>query len=250
VEAMAEYRQADRSFPARPFMAGVVIVCLAIAASAVYGYVTLLQLRTDFLESRALDLVSVIDSQTRGRGRGGRSDPSVWQPALEEALASQGEVIAFIQVVSPVGELVASVGEQQPDHYVIDRQMAAPRQAGRGVGQGATSERHIRVGFYPSSVAFITRAANAQVTVAAIAILTLLVVAGFSLRTLRGYQTTYLDRVDPPAYATLWQHECGAPIEQDAASMSASHAVSMGTVRTAGWSSGGLGTLMVRSPSL
>ncbi len=184
---MAEHKQVERSFPARPLMAGVVIVCLAIAVSAGYGYVTLLQLRTDFLESRALDLVSVIDSQTRGRGRGGRSDPSVWQPALEEALASQGETIAFIQVVSPVGEVVASVGEQQPDHYVIDRQMTAPRQAGRGGGQGATSERHIRVGFSPSSVAFITRTANVQVAVAAVAILTLLVVAGFFLRTLRGY---------------------------------------------------------------
>ncbi len=168
-------------------MAGVAIVCLAIAVSAIYGYVTLLRLRTDYLENRALDLVSAVDSQTRGRGRGGRSDPSVWQPALEEALASQGETIAFIQVVSPVGELVASVGEQRPDQLVIDRQMTAPRQAGRGGGQGSTSERHIRVGFYPSSVAFITRAANVQVAVAAVAILTLLVVAGFSLRTLHGY---------------------------------------------------------------
>jgi len=184
---MAERRRAERSFPARPFMAGVVIVCLAIAASAVYSYTTLLQFRSDFLESRALDLVSVIDAQTRGRGRGGRSDPSVWQSALEEALTSQGEAIAFIQVVSPVGEVVASVGEQQPDHYVVDRQMTAPRQAGRGGGQGATSERHIRVGFLRSSVAFITRTANAQVAVAAVAILTLLVVAGFFLRTVRGY---------------------------------------------------------------
>ncbi len=168
-------------------MAGVVIVCLAIAASAFYSYVTLLQLRTDFLESRALDLVSVIDSQTRGRGRGGRSDPSVWQPALEAALASQGEAITFIEVVNPVGEVVASVGEQQPDQYVIDRQMTAPRQAGWVGGHVATSDRHIRVGFSPSSIAFITRAANVQVAVAAVAILTLLVVAGFFLRTLRGY---------------------------------------------------------------
>ena len=168
-------------------MAGVVIVCLAIAASASYSYVTLLQLRADFLESRALDLVSVIDSETRGRGRGGRADSSVWQPALQEALASQGEAIAFIQVVSPVGEVVASVGEQQPDHYIVDRQMTTPRQAGRGGGQGANADRRIRIGFPPSSVAFITRAANVQMVVAAVAILTLLAVAGFLLRTLHGY---------------------------------------------------------------
>ena len=40
------------------------------------------------------------------------------------------------------------------------------------------------------------------------------------LQTVRGYETTYLDHVDPPEYAVLWQHECGASRERDAASLS------------------------------
>ena len=35
------------------------------------------------------------------------------------------------------------------------------------------------------------------------------------LRTVRGYETTYLDRVAPAEYAVLWQHECGASLEAD-----------------------------------
>jgi hypothetical protein len=39
------------------------------------------------------------------------------------------------------------------------------------------------------------------------------------LQTVRGFETTYLDRVTPPEYAILWRHECGAALERDAASM-------------------------------
>ena len=40
------------------------------------------------------------------------------------------------------------------------------------------------------------------------------------LDTVRGFETTHLDHVGPPEYAILWQHECGAPRERDAAAMS------------------------------
>jgi signal transduction histidine kinase len=170
-------------------MAGVAIVCLAIAASAAYSYSTLRELRSEYLESRALDLVSAIDAQTRGGGRGGRSDPSVWQVALEEALESHEDVVALIQIVSPAGDVIAGVGERRPEDILVERPMAAPRQARRGAGQGATSDRHVRIAFDPSAVAFITRAANSQLVVAALAILTLLAVSAYSLRVLRGYLT-------------------------------------------------------------
>jgi signal transduction histidine kinase len=160
---------------------------VAIAASAVYSYTTLRQLRTDYLDSRALDLISAIDAQTRGGGRGGRSDPAIWQVALEDALASQSEAVAQIQVVNPAGDVVASVGARRPGDILVERPMAAPRQARRGTGQGVTSDRRVRIAFDPSAVSFITRAATGQLAVAAIAILTLLAVSAYSLRVLRGY---------------------------------------------------------------
>ena len=38
-----------------------------------------------------------------------------------------------------------------------------------------------------------------------------------STTTIRGYQTTTLEGVGAPEYAVLWEHECGAPLSQDAA---------------------------------
>jgi hypothetical protein len=35
------------------------------------------------------------------------------------------------------------------------------------------------------------------------------------LKTVRGYETTYLDHVGPAEYAVLWRHECGASLEED-----------------------------------
>ena len=35
------------------------------------------------------------------------------------------------------------------------------------------------------------------------------------LSTIRGYETTHLDRVEPPQFVVLWQHECGASLEAD-----------------------------------
>jgi signal transduction histidine kinase len=170
-------------------MVGVAVVCLAIAASTVYSYTTLQQLRADYLESRALDLVSTLDSQTRGGGRGGRSDPSVWQDVLETTFESHRATVASIEILNPSGDVIASVGERRAGDILVDREMTAPRQARRGQGQGATSERHVRIAFDPSAVGFISRAANANLAVAAIAILTLLAVSTYSVRVLRRYVT-------------------------------------------------------------
>jgi signal transduction histidine kinase len=170
-------------------MAGVAIVCLAIAASAVYSYITLQQLRTDYLESRALDLVSALDSQTRGGGRGGRSDPSVWQDALTNTFESHRETVTSIEIMHPSGDVIAGVGERRADDILVDREMSTPRQARRGQGQGAASERHVRIAFNPSAVGFISRAANVNLAVAAIAILTLLALSTYSVRVLRRYVT-------------------------------------------------------------
>jgi len=178
-----------RSFPTGSFAAAVTLVCLALAASAVYSHTTLAQLEIDFLESRGQDVLSVLDARTRGRGPGGRMDTAVWQPAMEESLAAHEGAVAFLEVINSGGQVVARAGEERPGLYVFDRALPAPRQGGRRASAAASSASawRLRVGLERSSAAFITRSANAQVVVAAVAIFALLTIALYLWRTANRY---------------------------------------------------------------
>jgi signal transduction histidine kinase len=175
-----------RSFPVRPFAAGVLLVCLALGASAVYSYVTLTRLRAEFLDSRGQDLISVVDARTRGRGPGGRTDTAVWQTALEETLAAQQELVAFIEIIGSRREVVARAGENDPDVYLFDRPLPTPRRGGQRGSQTPPVWR-LRAGLYPSSTDFITRAAGLQLAVAAVAIAGMIMTATYLLRTVQRF---------------------------------------------------------------
>lgn len=175
-----------RAFPVRPVAAGVLLVCIALAVSAGYSYVTLTRLRDGFLDSRGLDLVALLDARTRGRGPGGRSDAEVWRAAIEETLATQQDTVAFIEVVSARGEVVARGGEERAGLYLFERPLPTP---GRGAGRGAQTPQgwRVRAGLDPHATRFITRAAELQAAVAAIAIIALLTTAAWLTRTARRF---------------------------------------------------------------
>jgi two-component system sensor histidine kinase HydH len=170
----------------RPVAVGVLLVCVALAVSAAYSYVTLTRLRDGFLDSRGLDLVAVLDARTRGRGPGGRSDAQVWRAAIEETLAAQQDTVAFIEVTNARGEVVARGGEERDGLYLFERPLPTP---GRGAGRGAQTPQgwSVRAGLDPAATRFITRAAELQAAVAAVAIIALLTTAAWLTRTARRF---------------------------------------------------------------
>ncbi|MGD8330385.1 MAG: ATP-binding protein [Acidobacteriota bacterium] len=175
-----------RPFPVRPVAAGVLIVCVALAVSAGYSYVTLTRLRDDYLASRGADLVNVLDARTRGRGPGGRSDVNIWRAAIEETLATQEDTVAFIEVVNARGEVVARGGEEREGLYLFERPLPTP---GRGAGRGSPTPQgwRVRAGLDARATLFIARAANLQVAAAAVAIIALLTTAVWLGRTARRF---------------------------------------------------------------
>jgi two-component system sensor histidine kinase HydH len=164
----------------------VLLVCAALAASATYSFVTLTRLRGDFLDSRGLDLVALLDAGTRGRGPGGRADPAMWQTAVEETLAARPDVVVFLEVLNAHDEVVARAGDDRADAYLLDRPLPTPRRGGQRAS-GAPAEWRIRAGLDPASTRFISRAANLQLATAAVAIVTLLITAAYLLRTARRF---------------------------------------------------------------
>lgn len=173
------------AFPVRPVAAGVLIVCVALAATAAYSYSTLARLRDDYLDSRGVDLVALIDARTRGRGPGGRADPAVWQSAVEETLATAADTVVFLEVVNGRGEVVGRAGERRADLYLFERDLPTP---GRGQRGAQTPEGwRVRAGLDPSTTRFITRAATLQAAVALLAIAALAATAAYLVRTARRF---------------------------------------------------------------
>ena len=178
--------ESTAAFPAGSFLAGAAVVCLALAASAIYGYSTLARLRVDYLESRGQDLVSLLDAQTRGRGPGGRADVDMWQSTVDEFLVTHGETLRFLEVVNSRGDVVARAGAEAPGLFVFEHALPTPRRGGQR-GSQAPSTWRVRAGLDGASTAFITRAANTQVFVSAVAIVALMTTAAFLLRGARRY---------------------------------------------------------------
>jgi signal transduction histidine kinase len=205
------------AFPTKVFIGIVGAVCLGLAASAAYDFVRLNGLRTEYLRKTASDLAAAVDAQVRGPDR---SNPSVWQGLFAESVKTRGQSVAFMAILDESGQILASEGDrfatlfeagpgfarsQGTGIYIYDASLSFPRGGpgrGRGMGPGGVQgmgpgmgqgmarrsvPARLRVGVYSSSADFIRWQAILHLVMNGVAIITLLALARYFLRTLKRF---------------------------------------------------------------
>jgi len=211
------------AFPTKIFIGIVGAVCLGLAASAAYDFVRLNGLRTEYLRNTASDLATAVDAQVRGPDR---SNPSVWQGLFAESVKTRGQSVAFMAVLDESGQIFASEGDrfatlfeagpgfarsQGTGIYIYEVSLTFPRMGqgrgrgpgmgpgggqgmgpggGQGMGPGMTRRSmpaRLRVGVYSSSADFIRWQAILHLVMNGVAIVTLLALARYFLRTLNRF---------------------------------------------------------------
>jgi two-component system sensor histidine kinase HydH len=152
-------------------------------------------MRDEYLDNRGHDLALALDVQTRGPGR--RSNPAVWQETIEQALQAHHESVAFLALINQ-DQVLATAGEASVEQlgappglrrfrdstlYLFEWPLMAPGQSRSGMMPAIAGWR-IRIGLYTAPAAFIIRQAYVHLVAAGVAILTLLGLTFYFLRTL------------------------------------------------------------------
>ncbi|MBI3949995.1 MAG: hypothetical protein HY314_06025 [Acidobacteria bacterium] len=191
--------QRSRSFPTRAFLVAISVVCIGLAVSAGYSFLMLVRFRDQILNSQGHNIAAAIDRQTRGPGR--RDNLAVWQAVMEEGLQANRTLVAFIVLVDRSGRVLASAGEASGDVpgapskpmsfrqsalYMFEEVLPSPLHARRGMVSEPDGWR-IRIGLYTSPAASIMRQAYVHLLMAGVAIVTLLGLTFYFLRTLRRF---------------------------------------------------------------
>jgi signal transduction histidine kinase len=197
------------SFPTSAFVFIVAVVCLGLAVNAGYNYFRLARIRAEYLHNSAAEIASALDLQARGPNR---SNPSFWQSLFAEIAGARGSSIGFLALVDDSGNVLASEGDrfasvfstpagfvrcQATQLYIYESVLGTPRMGmGPGMGGGAGMgpgmgrriiPRRLRVGIYSSAANFIWWQAIFQLAMNGVAIITLLVLARYFLRTLHRF---------------------------------------------------------------
>jgi signal transduction histidine kinase len=187
-------------FPAVPFIAVVATVSLALAASALYSYVTLMRIRSDYLENRGREIASAVDAQARGPGI--RNNPEMWQRIFDENLGYSGSSLSFLALEDGSGKILAGAGRSGPGAYIAAEGFSEtgnarlyvvefPVQGRQGPRFGSMMAEvagwRIRVGLDAGAADFIRRAALVQLLMTGIAAAVLLSLALYLLHILRRF---------------------------------------------------------------
>jgi signal transduction histidine kinase len=173
----------------------VCVVCLGLAVSSIFTYSTLMRLRAQYLSNRGQEIAAAIESQARGPGR--RSNPQFWQTLLEESFETYGSSIAFIALVDQSNAVLAGKGlpsiprwqfakDMNPALFIFDLPLA-PNRGMRGGMNPQIQGWRLRLGLQTSEADFIRRQAFTHLAVSGIAVLLLLVLSVYLVRTLRRF---------------------------------------------------------------
>ena len=195
------------TFPTRAFLAVVALVCLGLAMSAGYDFFRLADLRTNYLRSNAERTAATLDALARGPDR---SNPAFWQKLFSQSMNSADSSVAFLAYVDDSDRVLAGEGERfasvfagpsgivraaDSELFVIDYplimqgrgQGQGPRRGGGGGGFPRESGRSIRVGIYTDGADFIRWEAAVDLAINGAAIVTLVALSFYFLRTLNRF---------------------------------------------------------------
>ena len=199
------------AFPTGAFVVVVAAVCVGLAVSAGWDFVRLSRLRVQYLHNGAAEIAAALDGQMRGPER---ANPSSWQRLFAEIARADGSSVAFLALLDEAGQVLASEGDRfapifssspgfvrslGTEVYIFEAALPIPRGGagrGRGMGMGPgmgpgmahrAAPARLRIGMYSSSVGFIRWQAVTHLAINCVAIVTLLALARYFLRTLNRF---------------------------------------------------------------
>lgn len=169
-------------FPAgRVLITVTALITVALTASAVHTFLNLNDLRHQYLESQAQDIVHSLGRAVRGPARFSRS--SDWQAMFGELLESRSSNLLFLGLADSSGNLIVRTGAVEVGDSALQlkaegvwfhSQALPPGRGGpRWMESGAPQGSYLVVGIDAASADFILRQAWIHVAVAGAAVLTL-----------------------------------------------------------------------------
>ncbi len=181
--------------PRRLIVAVVCILCLCLFGSALFTYTTLSRLRTLYLSNRGHAIAGAIEAQARGPGK--RNNPAFWQSVLETNFEAYSGSVAYLALVDQNGNSLAAKGDSSPgplesaamrnsEIYHFEEPLSRPRNQ-RGEQTHAVAGWRIRIGLYATDADFIRRLAFWQFVVSGIAIVALIALSTYLVRTLNRF---------------------------------------------------------------
>lgn len=190
--AKVETTRPDRNLRFVLYVVGA--VTLAIAASGIHTFLTLTELRQNYLETRAMDISAGLQRGVRGPGR--LTNPDLWESLFEESIADDQETIRFLGLVDSVGRVLAarpagylpsgaSIAQLPQEGVFVHQEELPQRRGGPPWAGGSDHQRHLSlvVAVSTESTAFILRQAYLHAVVSLAAIVILWVLALYLVRT-------------------------------------------------------------------
>ncbi len=182
-----------RFHPARWIAIAVVVLCIALLASAVFNFVTLSRLSKSYLSNRGHEIAAALEGMARGPGR--RNNPIFWQSVLESNYTRYSGSVAFLSLVDQKGSVLAYKGSTAEvpsvipttlrDVYIFNQPLALPRFEHQG--NGVVSSWSIRIGLYTTETVSIQRQALLQLAITGMTVFTLVLLAVSLIRTLNRF---------------------------------------------------------------
>jgi|WetSurMetagenome_2_1015567.scaffolds.fasta_scaffold62765_1 signal transduction histidine kinase len=181
--------------PRRLMIAVVCILCLGLLGSALFTFITLSRMRTQYLSNRGHEIAEALDVQARGPGK--RNNPAFWQSLFDENYETYSGTVAFLALVDQNGNLLAGKGKSSrgpletmaaddSDVYRFEELLGRSRNR-QGVAHPSVTGWRIQIGLYSADADFIKRTAFMQLALSGLAILALLGLLYYLLRMLHRF---------------------------------------------------------------
>ena len=197
--------------PTRVFRMVILLVCVGLALSSGYTFVTFSDLREEYMNNLGHDVFRSImiqfksnihrsadDAKDRKQRFNWQQKSEYWQSSFEQIADDYKDILIFIELVDESGTALASTGgsvvnassgfiEDQGTRVYVFEHESPSRHKRPGNATSANGKRHFRIGLHTAPADFIMKQAYGHLAMSGVAIITLLVLSYYFLRTLKSY---------------------------------------------------------------
>ncbi len=191
-------KQSKVGFPTRVVLFLIGLISLALILSAGHSFLTLKELRAEYLENRARDLAMTISRTAGGRGR--RSSRLLWEEAIAGVYEDRGGSVRFVVLFDGDGGILAHAGFEgavvPADLTALENQISSgeylyvyemSRRGGPWWDTNQFQVSRIALGLNSAEADFLVRQAYVHFIVSGIALLALWILSLYLIHTVRRF---------------------------------------------------------------
>ena len=197
--------------PTRVFRMVILLVCVGLALSSGYTFVTFSDLREEYMNNLGHDIFRSIMIQfrhNRYRSADNAEDrkqrftrhhkAEQWKSSFEQIAEDYKDILLFVELVDQSKMTLASTGsvvvnassgfiENQGTQVYVFEQESPAKHRRPGKTMSGNGKRRFRIGLHTAPADFIMKQAYGHLAMSSVAIITLLVLSYYFLRTLKSY---------------------------------------------------------------